>query len=311
MESPRFVGVRTFMRLPAVRTTADVDFAIVGIPFDTGSSFRIGQRFAPEAIRSASVMLRPYVAELDVDIFEHCSGVDYGDAPVVPGYIEDSYSRIESFLQPLLDAGVVPLAMGGDHSITLPELRAVARRYGPVALVHFDAHTDTWDEFYGHKYHHGTPFRRAVEEGLLVPERSIQLGMRGSYFSADDLETSRRLGFQVVTMPELRRLGTPAAVELIRRRVDGHPAFLSFDVDFVDPAFAPGTGTPEVAGATSPEAIDLVTGLTDIPFVGFDLVEVLPAYDPAQITAFLAANLLHRCLALHTRCRKRGSGVGG
>lgn len=305
--SPRFVGVRTFMRLPNVVTTEGIDFAIVGVPFDTGASLRVGQRFGPQAVRSASSLLRGYDPDLDVDIFEYCSGVDYGDVNVVPGYIEDSFAHIVEGLAPLLAAGVVPLTIGGDHSITLAELRAAAQHYGPLALVHLDAHLDTADLFFGRPYFHGTPFRRAAEEGLLDLPHSIQVGMRGSLFSARDVQTSLGLGFAVLPGSTMRRLGVEATASHIRERVAGRRAFLTFDVDFVDPAYAPGTGTPEIGGPTSAEAMDLLAQLAGIPFVGFDLVEVLPAYDHSEITAFLAANLLHRFLSLHALARKKAA----
>jgi agmatinase len=298
LQSPRFVGIRTFARLPAIQTLDDVHFAIVGIPFDTGATFRVGARFGPEAIRSASALLRPYNPSLDAQVFPTLSGVDYGDAPVVPGYIEDSYERIANFLRPILEAGVTPIGLGGDHSITLGELRAVASVHGPVALVQFDSHTDTWDSYYGHKHTHGTPMRRAVEEGLLDPSRSIQIGMRGSLYAPADLEDARALGFAIVTMDELRQRGADSVVSQIRAHVGDGPAFVSFDIDFVDPAFARGTGTPEVGGPSSAEALALVRGLAGICFVAVDVVEVLPAYDPASVTALLAANIAYEFLSL-------------
>jgi agmatinase len=297
-QSPRYVGVRTFARLPAVQTVEDVDFVVVGVPFDTGATFRVGARFGPEAIRSASVLLRPYNPSLDVPVFPTLSGVDYGDAPVVPGYIEDSYERITAFLQPIVAAGVVPVALGGDHSITLAELRAVAGVHGPVSLIQFDSHTDTWDSYFGRKHTHGTPMRRAVEEQLLDPGHSIQVGMRGSLYSPQDLQDARDLGFTVVTMDEVHVQGLDNVATTIRECVRGKPVFLSFDIDFVDPAFAPGTGTPEVCGPTSAEALRLVRGLVGIELVAADVVEVLPAYDPAGTTALLAANVVYELLSL-------------
>ncbi|MFQ6016072.1 MAG: agmatinase [Anaerolineae bacterium] len=307
LQSPRFSGVRTFMRLPHVQSTEDVDFAIMGLPFDTGATFKVGARFGPEGIRSASALLRPYHPELDVMIFEYLSGVDYGDAPVAPGFIEDSLERMATFLTPLHGAGVVPFCLGGDHSVLLAELRAAAGQHGPLALVQFDSHSDTWDAYFGHKYTHGTPVRRAVEEDLLDPARSIQVGMRGSLYSPQDLDEARGLGFEVVPMSELRRRGVEEVVAQIQDRVGMHPAFLSFDVDFVDPAFAPGTGTPEVGGPTSGDALSLLRGLTGIPFVAGDVVEVIPQYDPAQVTAYLAANVAYEFVALLAWDRKHGS----
>ncbi|MBX6343257.1 MAG: agmatinase, partial [Thermomicrobiaceae bacterium] len=226
------------------------------------------------------------------------SVVDYGDLPIVPGYIEDSYARISEGLAPILAAGVFPLSIGGDHSITLAELRAVAQRHGPVGFLQFDSHADTWDEYFGRKYNHGTPFRRAVEEGLIDTARAIQVGMRGSLYGPEDLEQSRALGFEVWTSDDVRREGIPATLAAIHRRLGSGPVFLTFDIDFVDPSFAPGTGTPEIGGFTSREAQEFVRGLVGIDFVGMDLVEVLPAYDPAGMTALIAANVIFEFLSV-------------
>jgi agmatinase len=299
LETPRFSGVRTFMRLPNVRDLENSDAVVVGAPFDTGASFRAGARFGPEAIRSASHLLRPYNPSQGVRIFEHLSVADYGDVPVVPGYVEVSYERIREGLEPVHRAGVVPIVLGGDHAVALPELRAAAAVHGPLALVQFDSHADTWDSFFGEPYNHGTIFRRAVEEELLAPERSIQVGMRGSLYASGDLEVSRELGFDLVTTDEIRELGIEATIDRIRRRVGDAKAYVSFDVDFVDPAFAPGTGTPEVGGFTSREAQEFVRGLGGIEIVGCDVVEVYPQYDgPGQVTALLAANLGYELLTL-------------
>jgi agmatinase len=299
LETPRFSGVRTFMRLPNVRDLENSDAVVVGAPFDTGASFRAGARFGPEAIRSASHLLRPYNPSQGVRIFEHLSVADYGDVPVVPGYVEESYERIREGLEPVHRAGVVPIVLGGDHAVALPELRAAAAVHGPLALVQFDSHADTWDSFFGEPYNHGTVFRRAVEEELLAPEHSIQVGMRGSLYASGDLEASRELGFDLVTTDEIRELGIEATIDRIRRRVGDAKAYVSFDVDFVDPAFAPGTGTPEVGGFTSREAQEFVRGLGRIEIVGCDVVEVYPQYDgPGQVTALLAANMGYELLTL-------------
>ncbi|BDG60143.1 agmatinase [Caldinitratiruptor microaerophilus] len=310
LESPRFSGVRTFMRLPHVRTTEDVDFALVGIPFDDATTHRSGARFGPEAIRRSSIMLRPWNPALDIEIFRYLSGVDYGDVPVVPGYIEDTYERIVQTFTPLFAAGVIPLGMGGDHSVTLGELRACAKVHGPVALVHVDAHLDTLDEYFGRKYNHGTPFRRAVEEGLLDVAHSIQVGIRGSNYGPEDYVGTRELGFELITMYEVQDIGVPAVIERIRRRVGDRKAFFTFDIDAVDPAYAPGTGTTEVGGFTSREALQLVRGLQGLNFVGFDVVEVLPAYDPGEITAYLAANILYEMISLVALQRRAALAVG-
>jgi agmatinase len=302
--TPRFSGVRTFMRLPNVQDLENADVAIVGAPFDTGATFRAGARFGPEGIRSVSHLLRRYNPSLDVVIFDQLSVIDYGDVPVVPGYIEESYRRIAEGLEPIHRAGVVPIVLGGDHSIALPELRAAAAVHGPLALVQFDSHPDTWDAYFGEKHTHGTPFRRAVEEELLVPERSIQVGMRGSIYDQGDWDDARELGFDLVPTDAVRKLGMDETIARIRERVGDARVYVSFDVDFVDPAFAPGTGTPEIGGFTSREAQEFVRGLAGLDLVGCDVVEVYPAYDPAQITALLAANVAHEFLSLIALGRK-------
>jgi agmatinase len=299
LETPRFSGVRTFMRLPNVQDLENADAAVVGSPFDTGASFRAGARFGPESIRSVSHLLRPYNPSQEVSIFDHLSVIDYGDVPVVPGYIEESYERIREGLEPIHRAGVIPVVLGGDHSIALPELRAAATVHGPLALVQFDSHADTWDAYFGQKYNHGTVFRRAVEEGLLDTSRSIQVGMRGSLYASGDLELSRGLGFDLVPTDEVRELGIPAVIERVRERVGDARIYVSFDVDFVDPAFAPGTGTPEIGGFTSREAQEFVRGLAGLDIAGCDVVEVYPQYDGAgQITALLAATVAYEFLSL-------------
>jgi agmatinase len=297
-QQPKFAGIKTFMRLPHTQIIQGIDFAVLGIPWDGATSYRTGQRLGPDAIRKVSVTLRPYNLPLGVDIFEYCSGIDYGDLPVVAGYIEDTYARIEAELCPLVESGVIPLMMGGDHSITLPELRAIAKTHGPVALIHFDSHTDTNDQYFGKPYYHGSPFRRAVEENIVLAENSIQIGMRGSVYTKNAYDDSTALGFKVVTMSAVRKMGLPELMESVRKRVGQHKVFVTFDIDVVDPAFAPGTGTPEVGGFTSAEAIDLVRGLGGLNYVGFDVVEVLPDKDPAEITALLAANILYEFLSL-------------
>ncbi len=306
---PKFAGIKTFMRLPHSQTTRGIDFAVVGIPWDGAASYRTGQRSGPDAVRKVSVTLRPYNPALDVGIFEHCCGVDYGDVSVVPGYIEDTYTKIEAELYPLVETGVIPVAMGGDHSITLPELRAVSKAHGPVALVHFDSHTDTNNQYFGRPYYHGSMFRRAVEENLIVPGHSVQVGMRGSVYSKDAYDESLALGFDVITMADIRRLGTARLAETIRDRVGTSKLFVTFDIDVVDPAFAPGTGTPEVGGLTSAEVIDLIQGLKGLSFVGFDVVEVLPDFDVAEITAILAANIVYEFLSLIALNKRNDRGI--
>jgi agmatinase len=301
---PRFSGVRTYMRLPHVSTTEGVDFAVCGIPFDTATSFRAGARFGPEGIRAASMLLRPYHPEHRIDIFEQLSGVDAGDLAVAPGDTEATYGLIEDGLAPLVHAGVFTVALGGDHSITLAELRAHARAHGPLALVHLDAHGDTWDEYFGQRYFHGTTFRRAVEEGVVDPAASVQAGMRGSLYGPDDIEAARAMGFTVLSTAELRELGPDAYGELVRSRAGERPAFVSFDVDFCDPAFAPGTGTPEIAGPSSTEAVAFLRALAGLRIVGCDVVEVAPPYDPPGTpTALLGATVGWELIALRALAR--------
>jgi agmatinase len=296
--APRFTGPRTFMRLPHLQTTDDVDVAFIGVPTDDAVSFRSGARFGPEAVRSASVLLRPYNPHLEVDVVERLSMVDHGDAPTVPGYHEQSLERIEQYLAPVYGAGVVPLCVGGDHSIVLAELRAAARVHGPLALVHLDAHADVWEQYYGARYFHGTVFKRAVEEGLVDPQRSVQAGMRGTLYGASDVRAPGELGYDAIPWSELERLSPDEYGARVRARVGDAPAFLSFDIDFVDPAFAPGTGTPEVGGPTSGQALAYLRALTGIDFRGYDCVEVSPPYDPSGITAWLAASACHEMLSL-------------
>jgi agmatinase len=311
LQSPRFSGIKTFMRLQHSLATQGFDFAVIGVPFDTGSTYRVGARFGPQSIRSLSSILRPHNIGLDVSIFDYCSGVDCGDLPVNPGYIEDSYQRIELALTPLLQEGVIPVLMGGDHSVTLPELRAITKKNGPVALVQFDSHLDTGDEYFGHRYNHGTVFRRAVEEGLLLVDNSIQVGIRGSVYSKDDIDASKRLGLEVLTSIECREMGLDRVTRYISERVGREKVFVSFDIDFVDPAYAPGTGTIEVGGFTSYESLQLVRGLDGMNFVGFDLVEVLPAYDPTEITALLGATIMFEFISLLALNKKRHCSASG
>ena len=298
MASPRFTGPSTFGRLPHVRTLEDVDVAIVGVPFDTGVTYRVGGRFGPNAVRAASVMLRPYNPHLDVKPFEILSCVDYGDVAIVPGYTDRSYAAIEAAVAPIVGAGVVPLLVGGDHACTLPHLRATRSR-GPVAVIDFDSHTDAWDSYFGERYNHGTWMRRAIEEGLVDTAHSIEVGLRGPIYDAADWTDLRaELGLDYLTTEDVLRIGAAETAARIRERVGDGPAFVSFDIDVVDPAFAPGTGTPEPGGLSSHDALSIVRGLTGIEFVGFDVVEVIPAYDPAGQTAFLAANLAYEMLSL-------------
>ncbi len=294
------------MREPHTTDLAGVDAAVYGIPFDTATTYRTGTRFGPEAIRSASALLRPYNPALDVNVVETLSIVDYGDLPVSPGDTERTYGQIEEGLAPLVEAGVFPLALGGDHSITLAELRVLARKHGPLALVQLDAHGDTWDEYFGQRYFHGTTFKRAVEEKLIDPAASVQAGLRGSLFADGDLEEAREMGFAVIPCDQLRTLGTGGYASLVATRAARRPVFVSFDVDVLDPAFAPGTGTPEVGGLSTAEALAFLRSLRGINLVGADVVEVSPPYDgPGQQTALAAANVAYELLSLRALNQRR------
>jgi agmatinase len=272
---------------------------VIGAPFDTATSFRSGARFGPEAIRAASMLLRPYHPVLGVDVFPSLSIVDRGDLELTPGNAERTTEQIASGLDEVVAGGIVPILLGGDHLVTLGALRAQAAAHGPVAVVLLDAHADTWEQYYGERYFHGTVFRRAAEEGLVAPERSLLAGMRGSLYSEDDLTTTRELGFELVTGEELGRMAPEEYGRRVRERVGDGPAYLSFDIDVVDPAFAPATGTPEVGGLTAREALGFIRSLAGLRFGGFDVVEVSPPYDgPGQVTALLAANVAYEFLAL-------------
>ncbi len=296
---PRFAGIRTYMRAPHVTDLTGVDAAVYGIPFDTATSYRTGPRFGPEAIRSASSLIRPYNPALAVNVVDALSLVDYGDVPVSPGDTERTYAQVEEALAPIVDAGVFPAALGGDHSITLAELRALVRRHGPLALVQLDSHGDTWEQYFGQKFFHGTTFKRAVEEGLLDAGSSVQAGMRGSLYGAEDIDVAKDLGFTVLTTDELRDLGAAGYGKLVLDKVGARPVFMSFDIDFLDPAFAPGTGTPEVGGFSTAEALAFLRALRGIKLAGCDVVEVSPPYDGAGMqTALAAANVVYDLLSL-------------
>lgn len=304
MVYPRFEGIRTFMRLPHVTELSGVDLAFVGVPFDTGGTYRVGARFGPSGIRAESMLLRPYNPELDVNLFEHLSAVDYGDLPVVPGYLPESHQVIEESAAPLFGSGAAPIFLGGDHSVSLPLLRAAAKRHGPLGLVHFDAHNDLWHGYFGGKDTHGTPFRRAVEEGLIDVSRSIQVGIRGSLYGPGDASITEELGLALITGPEMHRLGVSGVLERILERAGSGGLYLSFDIDFLDPVYAPGTGTPEVGGATGVQALELLRGLKGLEFKAYDLVEVMPPYDSAGVTSLLAANLAYEMASLEAARRK-------
>jgi guanidinopropionase len=297
-QSPRFGQIATTMLLPAVSSPAHLDVAIVGIPYDGGTSYRTGARFGPRAIREQSSLIRTWHPVLKVHPFERLRIADCGDVDVVPISIERTFEVVTNRISEILAAGAIPLSMGGDHSVTLPILRSIARRHGPVGIIHFDAHPDTWDEYFGSKYFHGTPFRRAVEEGLIDPRRMIQVGIRGPLYGPEDFAFHDEHGIEVLRIEPIKEQGT-AWVASRFERLRGAPVYVSFDIDSVDPAFAPATGTPEVGGLTSYEALALVRALQGLTIVGADVVEVSPPYDgPGQITALLAANLLFEFVSL-------------
>jgi agmatinase len=296
--SPRFGQPATFKLLPHRRDLEGLDVAMLGIPYDGGTSYRSGARYGPRHVRDQSSLIRPWNPVLEVSPFEKLRVADYGDVDVVPISIEGTFAAIEREMDALAGAGVIPLSVGGDHSITLPILRSLARRHGRLGLVHFDAHPDTWDEYFGSKYFHGTTFRRAVEEGLVDGRRVIQIGIRGPLYGADDFDFHRQHGLEVVRIEAVKERGTAWVAERLRR-LAGAPIYCSFDIDAVDPAYAPATGTPEVGGLTAYEALALVRALRELDLVGADVVEVSPPYDgPGAITSLLAANLLFELLSV-------------
>jgi len=297
LQSPRFAGITTFGRLPHLRQLTDVHAAFLGIPFDDGTTFRPGARFGPKAVREASLLLRPYNPVLKVAPFEVLGVVDYGDVDVVPGYIEDTYARIQTTLAELAARKVIPLICGGDHSITLPVLRALRARHGRLSLLHIDAHTDCWDEYFGRKYNHGTVFRRALEEDLVEPTNSVHVGIRGPVYFERDYELVKGMGYHLITMEEIREKGLPSILERVKGILGAH-VYVSFDIDACDPSVAPGTGIPEVGGFLAHEALQLLRSLVGINIVGLDVVEVSPPYDHGNITSVLASNLIYEGLCV-------------
>lgn len=297
-EFPRFMGPNTFARLPRIDEVTSYDVAVLGVPFDNGTSYRPGARFGPMAIRAGSRLLRNYHPSLGVEPFHDQQVVDAGDLAVSPFSIDEAIKTIEHGAARVLDGGRSIVALGGDHTIALPLLRAVNQKHGPVALVHFDAHLDTWDTYMSAPYTHGTPFRRAAEEGLFISGHSMHVGIRGPLYSPDDLTEDEEMGFAVIGTWEIDDIGVTGVVERIRDRVDGHPLYVSIDIDVLDPAFAPATGTPEIGGFSSRELVGIIRGLAGSDLVGADVVEVAPAYDHAEVTAIAAANLTYELIAL-------------
>ena len=298
LQSPRFCGIRTFMRHPRQNEVEDADVVVVGVPFDSGTSYRPGSRFGPAALREASTILKPYCPVLDVDISRWLTVADYGDIDTIPGYMAESLDKIRDGLIPLFRSRTVPVVLGGDHSISLGVLRAIKAAFGPVALVHFDAHSDTIPGYYGKPYNHGTPFYHALKEGLILPRNSIQIGIRGPLYSRDALAWPREQGLRIVMGEELHQRGVASvAAEALERTVHC-PVFVSFDIDFLDASCAPGTGTPEVEGFTTHEGLSLLRAVCrEAQTVGMDLVEVLQDKDPSGITALAGASMIHAFLA--------------
>jgi agmatinase len=297
-KTPRFAGPPTFALLPRRDQVSQCDVAIAGVPFDSGVSYRPGARFGPAAVRQGSRLLRPWHPGLDVAPFGVQQVADAGDIACNPFSISEAVSQIEAAAGQLLDDAGHLLTIGGDHTIALPLLRVTKRKFGRVALVHFDAHLDTWDTYFGAPVTHGTPFRRAAEEGLFLDEHSMHVGLRGPIYAASDLTQDADLGFRSVHAMELEQLGVAGVVERIRERVADAPLYLSIDIDVLDPAHAPGTGTPEAGGLTSRELLGILRGLAGLPLVGADVVEVAPAYDHAEMTTVAAAHVCYELLAL-------------
>jgi agmatinase len=294
---PRFAGPPTFARLPRLDEVSDVDVAIVGVPFDSGVSYRPGARFGPAHVRESSRLLRPYNPAQDIEPFARAQVVDAGDLAVNPFSIEEAIGQVQSGAAALLERAGRLLTIGGDHTIALPLLRALHAVHGPVAVVHFDAHLDTWDTYFGADHTHGTPFRRASEEGLLDQSGCVHVGIRGPLYSVRDLVEDAELGFQVVHSREVDDLGTRGVVERIRARVEERPVYVSVDIDVLDPAFAPGTGTPEAGGLTSRELLAILRGIADLHLVGADRVEVAPVYDHAEITGIAASHVAYELVS--------------
>jgi agmatinase len=304
-------GIPTFMRLPASREFDGVDVAIVGIPFDSGASNRAGTRFGPRKIRESSLLLWGYNQVLGVAPAEELSIVDYGDVSTIAVDINATMENITSEVKGILEKDVTVVALGGDHSISLPLLRAHTAKFGPPAVIHFDSHPDTWDwEFKDQPYSHGTPFRRAIEEELIDTSAYLQIGIRGPTSWANDLSNAREMGAKILTIDQVFEMGIPAVITEMRETIGERPVYVSLDIDSVDPAFAPGTGTPEVGGLTSYQILQLVRGMQGLNIVGFDLVEVSPPYDHGDITAILGANLAFEFISL-LALRHRAEVSGG
>jgi agmatinase len=294
---PRYAGEATFARLPRIADVTRTDAIVLGVPFDSGVTYRPGARFGPAHIRESSRLLRHYNLAQQTYPFANQQVADAGDIAANPFSIEAAIDQIEREARALLERAPYLLTLGGDHTVALPLLRAMAAAHGPVAVVHFDAHLDTWDAFFGAAYTHGTPFRRASEEGLLDRSGCIHVGIRGSVYSDVDLAEDSELGFQVVAAPEIDQIGISGVVERIQQRVEERPVYVSVDIDVLDPGLAPGTGTPEAGGLTSRELLTILRAFSGLNVVGADVVEVSPAYDHAQVTGIAAAHVSYELLS--------------
>lgn len=304
-QQPRYSGIATFMRCPYQTTLDGVDIALIGVPFDGGVTNRTGTRHGPREVRNQSSLMRTINQETGVAPFDLCRVADIGDAlPESPFELIQSHKSIEEFFNKVVEAGVMPVSAGGDHSITLPILRAVAKD-GPVALVHLDAHCDTGDDYLGSKFHHGSPFKIAAEEGLIDPKKTIQIGIRGTVNSADIWRFSHESGMRVIYMEEFYKLGIASVLDEVKRIVGDSPVYVTFDVDCLDPAFAPGTGTPEIGGMTSYEALQMIRGLAGLNIIGADVVEVSPPFDPTGSTALVGATMMFELLCVAAQAKNQ------
>jgi len=301
---PRFAGASTFARLPRIDEVAKADIAVVGIPFDAGASYRPGARFGPSHIRESSRLLRPYNQAQDASPFALAQVVDAGDIAVNPFNIELAVDQIELGVDELLNDGIRLVTLGGDHTIAYPILKALHKKHGPITVIHFDAHLDTWDTYFGAPLTHGTPFRRASEEGLIDLESCLHVGIRGPLYADTDLTDDKKLGFEAVTSIDMDKLGVEGVIARMLVRVGNRPVYVSIDVDVLDPAFAPGTGTPEMGGLSSREMLALLRSLENVNLIGADIVEVSPQYDNAQITGIAAAHMAYELITLMARSLK-------
>lgn len=298
MKVPRYAGFTTFARLPRAQDVPSYDVAVVGVPFDSGVTYRPGARFGPSSIRQASRLLRPYNPAMDVSPFRTAQVVDVGDIACNPFDIVAALGQIEAGIADITAGDRPVVVLGGDHTIALPVLRALHSQHGPLALVHFDAHLDTWDTYFDAPYTHGTPFRRASEEGLIVKGSSAHVGIRGSLYDRQDLADDEELGFTIVHCRDIDAIGVSGILDRVLTRVGDAPVYVSIDIDVLDPAFAPATGTPEAGGMTSRELLAVLRGMSGVNLVGADIVEVAPAYDHAEITAVAAANLAYELVTI-------------